>query len=331
MTSASDSNFKWTQNEKGWKDQLAMRHQPLAAFSIHSLEATKSASKIGTDQYLALRILWDRHSNLKSRFIENILGRYHTEASILLHDRSSFQNYCDMLSERISYGKKGVSPLLGEFGQVLIDQLEVKAKTTKSNNFDTKVIVYPSPSPAVTRSRSKAKTPGQQPQTPLQLLHQRQLGMYRTPGTGAGRGRSTPDSWTSSSDSDESDDVPESPPSLEEIRILFPKSNDEETVNVALLNLLKAFHVFTPTSARWTNARGAFTVDLQNNTSYKARTDGCLRGLETKLTRGIVEVKPVKRESNLEAISRQEGAQMAAWIYSESLEDGDWQSEGQHQ
>ena len=330
MNRLGREDFPWPQNDSGWRQEVRRRKLRMTDFSIHNLTATQSASKMDDVQYLALRILWKREMHMGRASIEKILGDFYTKARSNLSDYERFIHYCEAVSKQGAYGAEGMDPSLGEFGQVLMDQLEVHARAWKDGPSENKVLFRSSPSPAVTRSRTYAERNRQRPPTPQQVLYQQQIELYGSPGSGTGRRRQSPGSSTSSSSS-ETNDVPLSPPSAEELRLRYPKTNDEEIVNVALLNFLKAFNVFAYSPARWTNARAAFFVDMQNDKSYEARTDGCLRGFRTRLTRAIVEVKAEMRYNNLQAVSRQEGAQMAAWVYTESLEGGDWESEGKFQ
>ena len=302
----SFQDFLWTQTENGWIEHLG-NSSISPNLTIHNLDAVNSASEIETEQYLALRILWKRSTNITDNSIRTLLGYFYTKAQSMLAEREAFNSYWSAVKDRSKYGPGGMNPQLGEFAQVLMDQNEVSARKWKDPVLHNKITFSPAPNRPVTRSQGQTGQT-QTPPKPLTVFEETPVGPFT-----------------------QSKVIPISPRHRGDWRELYPKSNDEEIVNVALLSFLKALIVFSFTFARWTNARPMYRVNLANGTYYQARTDGCLRGLRTDRTRAIVEVKPVTRDSALIAISQQEGAQMAAWICCESFDNENWDLEGQKQ
>ncbi|MCJ1464763.1 hypothetical protein MMC07_003376 [Pseudocyphellaria aurata] len=95
-------------------------------------------------------------------------------------------------------------------------------------------------------------------------------------------------------------------------------SEDEQIVNMALLLSLDSVTIYHPSvkaeissSPRWTMQR----LQLKCG-KWEPRTDGFLQvGSDGSKTRAIVETKPRVRNVNPLGLQKQEGAQMAAWIY----------------
>ncbi|KAK2813607.1 hypothetical protein FQN50_000002 [Emmonsiellopsis sp. PD_5] len=100
----------------------------------------------------------------------------------------------------------------------------------------------------------------------------------------------------------------------------FPPADDEQTVNAALILLLKAVCLNSPSlSTAWTMERKAFVFRTRDNKDkvYEARTDGHLWFNHASEDRSlaILEVKASLRIDSEPEM--QESAQMAAWIRSE--------------
>lgn len=101
------------------------------------------------------------------------------------------------------------------------------------------------------------------------------------------------------------------------------RSEDEEIVNSALVNLLAAITLCSGIMSmkgreglQWVPKRQCFSLGSAKNTVCEARTDGLLRNLGNS-KRGplaILEVKPYMRHSSQPKIEWQEACQMAAWI-----------------
>jgi hypothetical protein len=103
--------------------------------------------------------------------------------------------------------------------------------------------------------------------------------------------------------------------------MVFPRARDEQIVNTALIDLVKAITLYLPYYARWTLLRKAFYYD-----DWEARVDGCLESYTTEdddtPVKAIVEVKACRRKFSPLRIRMQEGAQMAAWIATDMAELG---------
>ena len=110
-------------------------------------------------------------------------------------------------------------------------------------------------------------------------------------------------------------------------KVLYPATEDEQIVNVALLSFLSAVTIaHSDVCLRWCLARKILHFICRDETSgkgqYEARTEGYLRGENDSTPYAIVEVKPFIRES--EPKTRwQETAQMAAWILEDPSSKGE--------
>ena len=100
----------------------------------------------------------------------------------------------------------------------------------------------------------------------------------------------------------------------------FPPADDEQTVNTALILLIKSVCLTNPSlSPEWTLERKAFTFKARDNKRklYEARTDGHLRFKHTsqEISLAILEVKANARLFS--KLQYRECAQIVAWIRSE--------------
>ncbi|CAH0019856.1 unnamed protein product [Clonostachys rhizophaga] len=106
---------------------------------------------------------------------------------------------------------------------------------------------------------------------------------------------------------------------------------DEALVNKAVIDLLQGIsmkHPLIRDKYDWSIIHQTFHVFQQRERKEKimtSRTDGCLQVLrqgellEACPTLAIIEAKPIRRKIKQVPISMQEGAEMAAWISTESL------------
>ncbi|VUC32694.1 unnamed protein product [Clonostachys rosea] len=114
-----------------------------------------------------------------------------------------------------------------------------------------------------------------------------------------------------------------------ETHLLTKRPPDEAVVNKSVCELLQGITMNHPAvkgKYKWSIFRKTFHV-LQIREKVEkvmtSQTDGCLQIvrdnflLEDFPTLSIIEAKPIRRKSKLNAISRQEGAEMAAWISTE--------------
>jgi hypothetical protein len=91
-------------------------------------------------------------------------------------------------------------------------------------------------------------------------------------------------------------------------------TEDEQIVNTALVNFLKAIvEHFPSVTSTWTIHRKVYKARF-SNTEYEARTDGYLRGKGDSDARALIEVKPCLRRTNALKTRMQESAQMVAWL-----------------
>lgn len=96
------------------------------------------------------------------------------------------------------------------------------------------------------------------------------------------------------------------------------RTHDEEIVNVALLELLRALTLPVTTTCRWTVARAPFNKAQFGENSFTARVDGFLYGSERRHVFAIAEVKPRTRDRNKRPQAYwQHTAEMVAWILHE--------------
>lgn len=96
---------------------------------------------------------------------------------------------------------------------------------------------------------------------------------------------------------------------------------DEQIVNTALLNFLKAItESFSDITHHWAIHRNALHATVNERELYEARTDGYLSGNSGSSIRALVEVKAAVRSKKVDEIFMQESAQMVAWILNQPEE-----------
>ncbi|KIX04749.1 uncharacterized protein Z518_05619 [Rhinocladiella mackenziei CBS 650.93] len=111
--------------------------------------------------------------------------------------------------------------------------------------------------------------------------------------------------------------IPESiSPITKDRRREYPPTNDEQTVNSALVDFLEALTIRHVENASWNIERKAFELGDKKDEGYEARVDGLLRRQSDGRVLAILEVKPCVRCHHQVDIRMQESAQMAAWISS---------------
>ncbi|KAJ6036219.1 hypothetical protein N7540_000498 [Penicillium herquei] len=95
---------------------------------------------------------------------------------------------------------------------------------------------------------------------------------------------------------------------------MFPQTEDEQIINIALVDFLNALTIHFPQANDWSIHRKSFKATFLN-ASFEARTDGYLEGhSKGKKVRALLEVKPMHRKTKRAPIQMQEAAQMVAWI-----------------
>lgn len=276
--------------------------------------ANVSASRIENSQFLSLRVLWnvsDQPSKrLKRFFDENRAGEFLFQKDGIAKARTELQpvrpwtEYLRHLEDPRST-KREQLPSLGAFALVDKHQTEVRGLNSYHGSDVsegvriTRYDLRARPAPVSYRPESTPTRPGKgskAPRTPPSLEAQMAKLDLGSP-------------FNSYSPMNESD-LPTS--------LLFPRARDEQIVNTALIDLLEGITLYLPFEARWTLHRHAFKFD-----DWEARVDGYLES-RTGVPLAIVEVKSRQREtySEMSRIRMQEGAQMAAWIASDTAEDG---------
>lgn len=89
---------------------------------------------------------------------------------------------------------------------------------------------------------------------------------------------------------------------------------DEDTVNSALLSLLRALVAkFPRLTCRWMTHQKCLKANFKQG-SYITCVDGYLQSKITGNTLVLIEVKATKRNTNEPEVSMQEAAQMVAWL-----------------
>ncbi|GES66237.1 hypothetical protein BO78DRAFT_412610 [Aspergillus terreus] len=214
------------------------------------------------------------------------------------------KNYRSWQVYRQSFGTSS-----GEGNFFLAKSFQLDAAMVQSSSADTEVTI----SPIAKRTRAKLKE--RRPAPDLTPTKSARVAMERL------------------QISDDLDDVPLTPgleqdsplegstPPLDQVSggseafwETHSNTEDEQIVNTALVNFLKAIvEHFPSVTSTWTIHRKVYKARF-SNTEYEARTDGYLRGKGDSDARALIEVKPCLRRTNALKIRMQESAQMVAWL-----------------
>ncbi|KAK2811373.1 hypothetical protein FQN50_002251 [Emmonsiellopsis sp. PD_5] len=254
--------------------------------TIHDIDLT-SASAIGDEQYLMLRVLWQRKHYVHLDLADFGLEKLNQEAADMLKTYRSWSNYCNSFSDKLDEGTFA----LARFYQKQIPRMPQDAE------FRPNVVV----SPIAHRTRGRTKN--------LEISVSKLS--FETPTEPPG----TPIPGFDEFDDTLSEDTPPGQRSYGPVELLnlnYPKTKDEQIVNAALIDFLNAFIIHFGFPVYWTLYRKSFTANFKNG-SFEARTDGCLESVGSKIY-AIVEAKPMLRFKELDRISMQEAAEMVAWI-----------------
>lgn len=289
----ADSKIDLPKTPGQWHTLIAQRG--LEKSTIHTIDLA-SASKIGIDQFLLLRVLWKERQKAQDLIKFVGLQDWMKKAQKELLGLQSWSKYCS------SFGAGKQIPE-GTFAIVRHYQLEA-AKTDGT------------PTPTMFDTPIARRTRGQ-------LLSKVQLKMRNTHlSTPTPKGTNVPQNWSTSESDDEDIPTPcraETPVPPELVNVMYPATKDEQIVNTALIVLLNALTIHLNSfSSKWTLHRKAFIATF-GDAAFEARTDGYLDDHQGKPS-VIVEVKPVMRSTKLSAIRMQESAQMVAWIKSDDYE-----------
>ena len=304
------SNITLPSTIKEWEKEA--KSQGVLNRSVHELLEVASASKIGFKQYYSLRVLWK--VTMKDLPNANILGfskadPIYRTASDYLKKSQSWQDYlANVSSGPLPFSADRVRDI-GAFSNVLYYQLHVEP-VQSLNSADQAMGLVPS-----------KFSPRRSPATPS-VLNQPE-----TPSLSTSRGRHAmkkssyldPDYSFDDTFVSENSFAPPDPQSPITTATIAP-SEDEQIVNIALILWLQTLVMFHPQiqleRLKWSVKRLKFDFG-----EWEARMDGCLR--KNREVKAIVEVKPYARSNYLDAIQKQESAQMASWIRNFPF-DGGW-------
>ncbi|KAB8262131.1 hypothetical protein BDV32DRAFT_136830 [Aspergillus pseudonomiae] len=266
--------------------QRAVAACNLSDKTVHGAELA-SASQMGRDQFLLLRVLWKTYTRGPLR-LQTMFGmaEWLSRAEEMLKHHNSWRAFCD-----------GFAPSVipeGDFAIPRLYQLEA-TKTNPSTGS------HQLATPIIRRTRQRQ-------------LQEKLANLYlATPSKNPTQTYDTPVVQGTPDDDDDDDDAifkdepspfqPISPTPKDLESNLYPPSKDEQIVNIALVV--------------WTMHRIALTAQFEA-AQFEARTDSYLVDSHGKPT-VLIEVKPVRRSTKMVPIQIQESAQMVAWIKS----DGD--------
>lgn len=297
--------------------------------SIFEIPNLKSGSKIETQQFLALHVIW-KEKNI-SRFKPQEWGFHGFKSPENIPKDKHLDNnkYWNDYLERVE-GIEG-SPDLGSFD--MLWEYQQNLDGLGENGAESSKVVTPRRSKRIQARGGKGKDAIRDyPLSPSVAAKARKdaiCGSTQQPDAAT---------WGASS----SDEEQETPPQ-EDTRVLyspvlrgdtdeyteFSTADDEQIVNTALILLLQGVCLRAPDlgQAKWTLQRKAFCFaekpDQPNKpnkksvTLFQARTDGHLRIKLPGLSRSLA-ILEVKAKARAEAEPyMQESAQMAAWIQTE--------------
>lgn len=217
ILATADSKIRLHETPRQWHELIAQRG--LEQSSIHTVDLA-SASKIGLDQFLLLRVLWRKHEKTKDLIKFLGLHDWIKEAQKELLGLQSWSTYCS------NFDTSKCIPD-GTFAVVRHYQLEAaKADGTPTPTmFDT---------PIARRTRGQLL---QQVQSKLRNTY------LSTPTT---KNTNIPEDWSTSESDDEEIPSPYTPETLvppKLVNVMYPPTKDEQIVNTALIVLLNALTI----------------------------------------------------------------------------------------
>lgn len=291
-------------NARQWSESMAK--QNLKGQTVHGGRLA-SASQMGYDQFLLLRVLWKinkRKVSNTERIVTLLgLGDDFKRAETKLRSYQSWQTYFNGFSDS--------QPTEGTFAIVHHYRLEV-AKTDPDNE-DLQFYT-----PISKRTRSlQSRMQNLNLETPTRPSRSGSARvMLKMPEDNSLEFDEDDQEPHWSTDEEPSLFRPETPLSPGQERLLYPATKDEQIVNTSLLVFLNALTIhFNDVPSNWTLHRKAFRAKFEK-AEYEARTDGYLSDNRGN-TKVLLEVKPVKRSAKSALIQMQESAQMVAWIASD--------------
>jgi hypothetical protein len=304
---------------------------------LSHLPKTKGASGLTLEHFLCLRVLWKEHTSAQFK-IEHYVDalsrdrareRVKTRKCREFFDDIARTTYRDPKQTRTTtsehpnppYREDSIFSLVRTYVEYVFN-----LDRTSTASGSSKVLVLAPPNPAPQSGYHRDVTP----ESPLA-------------GKGSGLNRhemeEDPDTMdispqsSSRSISDDSVNEPEGGSPAQPTD--FAPTDDEMIVNMAFILLLNAlteadvaFERMRTSGYRWVPSRDVLRIlkssgqsvhpssrGVIKNKLLEARTDGSLRRTEQNLPVALVEVKPYLRSAKMEQIQWQEGAQMAAYIY----------------
>jgi len=303
-------------SEARWHKQV--RERQLQGKSIHGGGSFSSASEMGIEQFLLLRVLFDpqrKQSDLcePGQRRKLLSDTAFDAAKTFLNSQDSWKLYIESFSQTKQQSNRDGSPELGTFSLVRYYQSAVQGEV-ESDEYSRQKIDF---TPIARRTRQALARQDLIPVTP----------------TPSGRSKPSTDFDLSElfqnvsikSQASSSTDPPSSLGILEMLSPVSPLAGDsaaqfqavedEQIVNTALILYLNAITIHCrDVQADWTLHRRRFLLGSTSNKVYEARVDGIFRTRQNNEVKAIVEVKPFLRSKKRDAIRMQEAGQVAAWI-----------------
>ncbi|KAL9110950.1 MAG: hypothetical protein Q9227_004565 [Pyrenula ochraceoflavens] len=310
--------FDLPEDKPGWE-------RAVKSTSLQPTDSDTSASKISLPDFLRLRVFWKyrpgkafRDSGIIPK--DQILG-----ALRFLGTQDSWKAYRALVESTVK-DRNGPTKDIGTFALVHLFQQQVRRVGERLNlqqePEDCPKVLY---TPIAYNTRSYARiletqqvTPTKNTSTAKSNLAQRLAGMNISE---KGKGRAIESSSPALRSESSTSESPEYsvPPKMSSVSPwqgpAMSVACDEQTVNTALVSLLSAITMLMKDlNVEWTLHQRTFNI----STNMKARTDGILRDRRSGKPLAILEVKSAPRFFRRDHIRMQEGAQMAAWISTES-------------
>jgi hypothetical protein len=309
------STFILPTEDGTWLSQAA-EHGIARDASIHEYQCN-SASRVGNEQFLLLRVLWRRekkvHPSDKHKPWHAYISTAHFEhASNFLKGLPCWEKYLDSTTQsRAQLNSIGFAGL-ETFSLVRHQQLAAQG-AKDGTSFSAKVDFTPVAMRTRGRTNPSALRP---PTTPTKSTNSN---IDRTAALFNDLGLEEPDLEIVSSASDEPSTAPTPvSPWTGNGNEVFQAIEDEQMVNTALWLYLHGIIIHCKdVHGDWSLHRRAFIArNASGGKTYEARVDGVLQTRNNNKPVAILEVKPFTRDygDKMRDIRIQEGAQMAAWI-----------------
>lgn len=316
-------------NELEWKREAEA--MGVVGVGIWDKEKLKSASKIGYDQYLCLRVLHMeiRRANFRPKNFE--LDVWIEQAKEKLDNSESWRIYKDNFAQPNSIFHSAFS---------VATYMQREVLQAKENKDEVSTSVIFTPISKRTRAQELRKQIAQE--TPSKPPRSGIFGDMARGGLGninenfkslnlSSDQEEEGDAYEDEDEDEDEDDQPTpsvytpfsplSPEEYEYSNYFYPPTEDEQIVNAALLDFLLPLTIFYDISTQWTIHRKRLIAKF-GSSQFEARTDGYLRDKGTKKVRALIEVKAAVRNRNTRPINMQESAAMASWILTDQETTG---------